>query len=115
MGRHVKKPQDLLDREELYSRAIKLWGREFELLMCIEECSELSHVLCKVIRNRDMTKSISLNQRFCEEIADVEIMLEQIVFMFDSFTKVRDIKKQKIARLKKLIVRDELINKKNVK
>lgn len=107
MSRPIKKPQDLLDREELYSRAIKLWGKDFELLMCIEECSELSHILCKVLRNRDMTKSISLHQRLHEEIADVEIMLEQLIFMYDSFVEVRDLKKQKIIKLKRLIKRNE--------
>jgi len=59
--------------EELYLRAIDLWGRDAQIIMAIEEMAELTDKLTKFLRGRE----VSLNG-IAEEIADVRIMLEQL-------------------------------------
>ena len=75
--------------------AIKVYGKDNQIEMIIEECSELIMALQK--NKRYNTKDTYIN--VCEEIADVDIMIEQAKMMFDD-DLINHIKKQKIERLK---------------
>ena len=61
--------------------------------MAIEEMSELAKELCKRCRGRDNVEAIA------EEIADVEIMLQQMVMMFDCAGQVETFRRYKLERL----------------
>lgn len=102
MGRPPNKPMDLIEREFVYSEAIKLWGKPLQSVMCIEEMAELTKVITKRLRE-DFPESIGSYDALCEEIADVEVMLEQLTFMHGAYGDVRDWKKKKISRLKKMM------------
>lgn len=52
------------------------YGRESQVLIAIEEMSELTKELCKYYRRYDCKKEI------IEEVADAQIMLEQIIELF---------------------------------
>jgi len=65
--------------------------------MVMEEMSELQKELCKNSRGKDNRLNIA------EEIADVLIMLEQMVILYDCAEQVEDWHKVKVARLKKRI------------
>ena len=39
--------------KDIYEKAVELWGMNAQLLMAIEEMSELSTVLCHLLRGRD--------------------------------------------------------------
>lgn len=52
------------------------YGRESQVLIAIEEMSELTKELCKYFRRYDRKKEI------IEEVADAQIMLEQIIELF---------------------------------
>ena len=52
------------------------YGREHQVLIAIEEMSELTKELCKYFRRFDRKKEI------IEEVADVQIMLEQLIELF---------------------------------
>lgn len=52
------------------------YGREHQVLIAIEEMSELTKELCKYFRRYDRKKEI------IEEVADAQIMLEQIIELF---------------------------------
>lgn len=73
--------------------AISTYGSEHQQLVAIEEMSELTKELCKQYRGFDNRDNI------VEEIADVEIMLEQLVMVFGCRPEVNDIRAKKIERL----------------
>ena len=52
------------------------YGRESQVLIAIEEMSELTKELCKYYRRYDRKKEI------IEEVADAQIMLEQLIELF---------------------------------
>ena len=62
---------------ELYAVAIVKWGAEAQLLMASEESTELSLAIHHYLRGRADKGHIA------EEIADVELMLDQIKALFD--------------------------------
>lgn len=69
------------------------YGKESQVLMAIEEISELTKELCKDHRGKDN------RQEIIEEIADVELMLDQLKIMFNVNQMTVDyIKGQKIKR-----------------
>lgn len=81
-------------------RAVETYGKEHQLIICMEEMSELTKELTKNLRGRRNLQNIS------EEVADVEIMLEQIKLIFDLKEYVAEAKETKLIRLQKRIIRD---------
>ena len=69
-------------KETLYQRALRVWGKDPQMLQVIEEMSELTKEICKYIRGNDNEIEIA------EEVADVMIMIEQIVYLFGIDDKV---------------------------
>lgn len=61
---------------ELYRAAIDAWGEDAQLNVAIEELSELIKEICK------QKRGIGVSDNLVEEVADVEIMLEQIKQIF---------------------------------
>lgn len=60
---------------ELYIEAINKWGAHAQIMMAVEEFGELLQALSKEWRGK--------KSNIEEEIADAEIMLEQIKLLFD--------------------------------
>jgi len=91
------------DRILLYKKAIKQWGAEAQCMMVIEECSELIKALCKMNRAKDgksYNKQLMLLQY---EIADVDIMIEQLKVLFNS-SEIEHCKNEKLKRLKERLM-----------
>ena len=83
--------------QSLYKKAREKWGVESQLLMCAEECSELTHAVLKYLRTGD-------DGNFIEEIADVELMLGQVHYQFPGFkVRVEAVKEVKLKRLQELL------------
>lgn len=83
-----------LNKDEIYQDAINAWGKEMQIIMCLEEMAELQKELIKHIRGKGKFDCIA------EEIADVSIMLEQMVILFDCNYRTVTHKRYKLARLK---------------
>lgn len=81
------------DGGEICRRALEAFGAQAQVMMVIEEMSELTKELCKHRRGRDNVKAIA------EEIADVEIMLRQMVMLFDCAGQVETFRRYKLERL----------------
>lgn len=64
--------------------AIDTWGPEMQMIVAIEEMSELTKALTKYIRAYDVTAA-EANIR--EEMADVGIMLNQLSLIFGDTTE----------------------------
>lgn len=73
--------------------ALETFGKELQVTMAIEEMSELTKELCKNSRGQEDTTHIA------EEIADVEIMLQQMVMLFDCAGHVETFRRYKLERL----------------
>ena len=91
------------DRYALYEKAILKWGKRSQIDMAIEESGELIVALSKRFRNHNG----STIDDIIGEIADVEIMLEQMKLIFPSgkfgvFT-FEIFKRRKLEKLKGLL------------
>lgn len=82
-------------------RAVEAFGKEHQLIICMEEMAELTKELTKHLRGRDNLPQIA------EEMADVEIMLEQLKFLFDLRGAVADAKEAKLIRLQEMSAKRE--------
>jgi len=80
-------------RREVYELVVEEWGREAQIMMAIEECSELIKELTKLYRGDTVSQNVA------EEVADAEIMMEQCRVMFGE-TNVESYKTQKVERLR---------------
>ena len=99
-----------VERRKLYVKAIQEWGMTSQLGMLMEECAELIHATHKFIRKQD--SSIRVRRNFVEEIADVEIMLEQIKFTLydgDLQDTIKTAKYDKLLRLRDMLEEIEKI------
>ncbi len=97
--------------KETMQLAIDSYGRVNQVIKTVEELSELSQALCKSlirlnytkekISLEDDSKSVDNVDNIFEEMADVEIMLEQCKMMFQCDKKVNKWKQEKIERLER--------------
>lgn len=83
--------------DEICRAALEAFGERAQMTMAIEEMSELAKELCKRCRGRDNVEAIA------EEITDVEIMLQQMVMLFDCAGQVETFRRYKLERLEKRI------------
>lgn len=83
--------------DEIYRAALEAFGARAQVLMAIEEMSELTKELCKNDRGRENATYIA------EEIADVEIMLGQMKILFDCMGAVDKFRLYKLNRLARRI------------
>lgn len=79
--------------ENIIKKVIAKYGAEAQEGVAQEECAELIQAISK--KRRGNPHNIS------EEIADVEIMLEQLKIINGCENEVKEIRKQKISRLAK--------------
>ena len=81
-------------KETLYQRALRVWGKDPQMLQVIEEMSELiKEILKNVNRKKDNISEI------VEETADVEIMLEQLKCCYDIKNEVEAYKAEKLKKI----------------
>lgn len=83
----------MIDLENLYRKAMNIYGFSSQVTMAVEECSELIDAICKFMRDRVGDDDI------ITEIADVMIMCEQLSYYFGK-EKVELEKERKLERLK---------------
>lgn len=85
---------EYISEAEVLQRALDTYGSTLQIAMVFEEMSELQKELCKYLRGKYSPANIA------EEIADVEIMLEQMKMLFCCTDDVRNERRRKVARLK---------------
>ena len=85
-----------MKEESLYQRAVRVWGKQPQMLQVIEEMSELTkEILKNVNRKKDNIDEL------VEETADVEIMLEQLKCCYHIEQQVEDYKSNKVKVIEK--------------
>ena len=70
-----------MPREEIIAEALRQWGEEAQLLMVIEEMSELTKSILKYRREHDPADIGVRIIDIAEEHADVRIMLDQLAYI----------------------------------
>lgn len=95
----------MTDTGKLYWSAIKTFGVDLQLAVAIEEMAELTKELCKAQRTIFAARTglgvgrIDNLDEIAEEIADVQIALEELEQLYGAKKKVQKIRQQKLARL----------------
>lgn len=79
-------------KNEIYKGLINKFGKRHQLIVAIEDFSELQKEICKLLRGKSVTDDL------LQEIADCEIMLEQLKFIVDKNSRIAHIKCCKLAR-----------------
>lgn len=95
-----------VSEEELYKAAVQKFGERAQILVAIEEMSELTKALLKYIRHEDFNQGDydDIVESIAEERADVSIMLNQLAVIFG---KNEDAETEKLEHLAD-IVKDAL-------
>jgi len=83
---------------EIYRQALNQWGARAQLLMFVEESSELNHAICAYLRHRD-----GALKGVIEEMADCQIILDQLKIVFDG-CGFEAAKKDKLRRLEERLL-----------
>lgn len=76
------------------------YGAQAQITMVFEEMAELQDVLCKFLRGRVDGDTLA---NIAEEMADVEIMLDQMKILFQRDSAVREQRQYKVKRLRERI------------
>lgn len=82
----------------IYQKAIAKWGKEPQIRQCMEECAELIQALNKYLRAEAVGGREEAEARVREEMADVDIMLWQMMSIFGTYTEEWE---TKVTRLEK--------------
>ena len=91
----------MMHEMSLLQRAIAKWGEDAQMKMVLEEMSELQKEICKLWRGKDNRDAIA------EEVADVEIMLDQLKLMLDIPYQVEQHRQNKLQRLQERLEEKE--------
>ena len=88
------------ENEKFLRTAIEQFGNDKQMVVCIEEMAELTQQLSKIViehPNKDREKVV-------EEMADVEIMLNQVKIILEiDELELERYKRMKLERLKGII------------
>ena len=87
------------ERRALLDRAITAYGAPAQMDMAVEEMAELTKALCKVKRVSCAAEAKAVLENVVEEMADVQIMLDQLRIIFGHSTA--EAEEYKLERLKK--------------
>lgn len=86
-------------RPEVLQQAIEIYGSRAQEEMAIEEMSELTKEICKRHRANDKDSYERAMQNIAEELADVIIMLTQLIMFYGNRKDVQQAVDEKVKRL----------------
>ena len=94
---------------DVLKRAITTYGKEEQMMMMVEEASELIQAINKVRRAKNDAEEIEAMEHLAEEVADCFIVLMQMKLMVCK-KRVDEILNYKMNRLKKNLDKQEVKN-----
>jgi NTP pyrophosphatase (non-canonical NTP hydrolase) len=89
--------------KNILKKAIEKYGSHNQMLKCIEECGELSRAISRILielSSGDGFTTEESQENLYEELADVSIMIEQMIMIFDCVDEVIVQQMKKLKRLK---------------
>ena len=87
-----------MDRQQIYKQILSQFGNTMQTIVAIEEMSELQKALAKYLCGLQYHDYGDVLANIREEIADVQIMLDQLKLVFDSDNTVEQIIDEKLQR-----------------
>jgi len=87
-----------MNEKQICKEARRVYSFESRLMLLMEECAELIQACSKMLRDG---KNINHLSNFAEEVADVEIVIQQVRGKFESSIDIW--KKVKLGKLLKTI------------
>ena len=96
----------------VYNEAIKRWGAQAQTIKLVEECGELIQAVAKWQNARTDLNRQAMALNCIEEIADVEIMIEQFkkILQPDCGKSIKDMvydrRQEKLIRLRERLDRE---------
>lgn len=97
--------RDLNTKEKIYEEAMKRYGIAAQSMILAEEAGELVQATSKLLRLNDMSRLGEFKEQLAEEIADVQIMIEQVSRYYGITAYM--VSKQKFRKLVRLADRLE--------
>lgn len=89
------------EEKKTFKDALHVFGSQNQITVALEEMSELQKEFCKYLRNDSSFSTVNI----AEEMADVEIMLEQMKMLFRCDDAVEEQRQYKVQRLRERIDR----------
>ena len=95
----------MTETAKIYRAAIEVFGGDLQVTVAIEEMAELTKELCKAQRKLFAAEmfigdgEIYNHDEIAEEIADVQIVLDEMMWAFGVAAEVQNARKRKLARL----------------
>lgn len=95
----------MIETEKIYRAAIEVFGGDLQVAVAIEEMAELTKELCKAQRKLFAAEmfigdgEIDNHEEIAEEIADVLIVLEEMMLLFGVEAEAQGARKRKLERL----------------
>lgn len=86
-------------RHAILQAAISTFGGNAQIDMCLEEMSKLAKALLKERRYRGGGDYTRLAGDILEEMADVQIMLDQLRLIYGETDRIEEVKLQRLAAL----------------
>lgn len=89
-----------MTRQEIFKKCIDKWGAHAQVMVAAEECIELALALHHLTREK---KAVTL-RHVTEEVADVELMIEQLKYMLElSPVLIHNDKEKKLRRVRRML------------
>lgn len=81
-----------IDYKKIYDEFLDKYGEEHEIILCVEEMSELIKELSKYLRYKGTEKEFSIKENIKEEIADVLNTVGQMqnIFGIEEINIIKD-------------------------
>ena len=78
-------------------RIADFYGKRNQVVKAMEECGELTSALARVAAHGP---EMTMDERIAmvSELADVSVMIDQMVYLFDAHTEFRKLREAKLAR-----------------
>lgn len=95
-----------------YHKQAEKMGLSNRITLCVEEMSELTKALCKWKRYNSNDPTLrdniyNIGSNIVEELADVELLLEQIKYLLGAKNQVEQIKEEKFIRTERMLAQKE--------
>lgn len=87
------------NEQVIYKKALKKFGWNSQFIVALEELAELQVEIAKHLTRKRDVKNIEDYERIIDELADVEIVTDQLKYILLCETKVKE---RKVLKLKKL-------------
>lgn len=102
-----------MKEKEIFEQCVEKWGVLSQFDMMVEECAELIDAIQKRKRKTELTPDsyADLTVHIIEECVDVDLLIEQMKAMINVPTMWKQIRKQKIQRLKSWLINKPLASK----